>query len=136
MTFVEDDIPTQKETINPTWDYILNSLQSIHPHKKAYFILTNNNSSYVQCTGDEGRLCIELRVTTGDSFKHYVIGKSQNRNTQATTWTKIHSKVGPVTVHDNEVCSITDAITIFESFYQERGLPILYNKRNITKQFT
>jgi hypothetical protein len=135
MIFTEDDAVDKKTTMNPQWDYILSSLQSIDPIKKAYFILENNTSSYIQCTGSNEKLCVELREVTENKFQHFVIGRVQNKNSFPVVWTIIHTKVGPIRVHQNEVLDITDAIMLFELFYQGKNLPNKYNQRNITRSF-
>ena len=135
MIFTEDNLPTQKETINPEWNYIVSSLKNIDPLKKAFFILANDTSSYIQCTGDRERLCIELREINDNQFKHFVLGKPQNKNSLTTVWTEIYSRVGPIHIHENEVFNLADAIIIFELFYQGIDVPNTYCKRNVSKLF-
>jgi len=135
MIFTEDDVVDKKTTTNPQWDYILSSLRYIDPVKKAYFILENNTASYIQCAGSKERLCVELRKVTENQFQHFVIGRIQNKNSFPVVWTIIHSKAGPIHVHENEVLDIADAIKLFELFYQGENLPNTYNQRNITRSF-
>ena len=135
MTFSEDDFQKQIDTVNPTWKYILKSLNNIDPDFKSYYILTDESSSYIQCAGSKKRLVIEHRKRHGETFKHCVLGNKKNENSISVVWKHIECKVGPISIHDNEVLTINDAIKIFKAFYEKQDLPQIYNYRNITKQF-
>ncbi len=135
MTFSEYSQPVQIDNINPTWEYIESSLNKLDPINKAYFILTNEFSSYIQCAGSKEKLTIEFRKFDNSTFKHYVIGKRKSENISAITWDKIECKIGPIFIHDNEVLNIENAIEIFNTFYNQKDIPLSYNQRNITKQF-
>jgi hypothetical protein len=134
MTFSEDNIQKQVDTVNPTWEFIQSSLNNIDPILKSYCILSDD-PSYVQCAGSKERLCIEYRKLYGETYKHFVVGNKKNENSTSIIWTQINCKVGPIRIHDNEVLTIDDAIKIFKAFYEGKGLPEIYNLRNTTKQF-
>ncbi len=68
MTFSEDTQDGQLETINPKWEYIETSLAKLDPVDKAYFILTDELSSYVQCAGGKEKLTVEFRKFSEETF--------------------------------------------------------------------
>jgi hypothetical protein len=70
-----------------------------------------------------------------NKFKHFVIGKGQNKSAINTVWSQIDCRVGPILIHENEVLTIIDSIEIFKAFYNNEVLPSTYKKRNVTKQY-
>ncbi len=103
--------------------------------QKSYFIITNELSSYVQCAGDKTRLVIEYRKHSGETFKHYVLGNKKPNESLTISWARIDWKVGPIHIHTNEVLSLDDAVNIFKVFYETKDVPLVYNRRNISKRF-
>ena len=134
MTFSEDSSQGQIDILNPTWEYIQSSLIKLDPIYKSYFILTDG-LSYVQCAGEKTRIVIEYRKHAGETFKHYVVGNKKLKESLTISWIQIDCKVGPVHIHANEALTINDALNIFKAFYEKEDIPLIYNRRNITKRF-
>lgn len=134
MTFTEDDIINPLTTENAAWNQIQQALLQIHPTTKSFFVLTNpGTGSYIQCAGSAERLTVEMRRYDAYSFKHFIIGKGGNKSPLNVTWATIESKAGAIQVHDAEVLNVTDAETLFYSFYTTGDVPEVYTKRNVTK---
>ncbi len=135
MTFTEDNSINSIETQNPDWERIEYSLKLIDPLRKAFYVLTNDTGSYIQCAGSKERLTIEIReYENKKDFKHFVIGKDEDISPLKTVWTQIECRVGPIRIHDSEVLNINDAIVVFQAFFKKEKLPMIYKKRNVTRQ--
>lgn len=136
MTFTEDDIIHPIETENAPWSLIQQALSQIQPGYKTFFVLTNSSTgSYIQCAGSAERLTVEMRKYGTHDFRHYVIGKGGNKSPLKVVWAMIESKDGSIQVHDTEVLNISDAVTLFHSFYTAGDVPEAFTKRNVTKLY-
>ncbi len=110
-------------------DLILERLKTIDPFLSPYIILETQDKNYIQAAGAKNRLTIELRIYSGDSFKHFVIGKKE----QSKIWCVIDSKVGPIRVLQHEILNFEDAAFLFKTFFRTHDIDTNYNKRNVTK---
>jgi hypothetical protein len=123
------------EKKNPDQNEIKDILNTIDPDHKAYFILTDEFGSYIQCAGSKDKLTVELREIKDNKFKHYVIRKRDNKISFTSIWTQINCRVGPIRIHETEVLNIEDAIDLFNVFLRRKEISSKYKKRNVTKQF-
>ena len=135
MKLTEDNHSASLETKVVDWNSIEDALRSLDSYKKAYIVLTNIDGSYLQCAGGIDRLTIELQEINESGFKHFIIGKGDDKSALKTTWVQIDCRVGPIRVHDNEVLNLKDGMLIFRSFFQGDELPGGYKRRNVTKNF-
>ena len=117
---------------NPNWGKILENLN----HVKGGFVnLENLNGDYIQCAGHESALTIEYRINLRPGFKHFVIGKGENKSPLKVNWRILNTKVGEIMVHEEEVLKLEDAKIVFKEFFENNRIPENLNKRNITKMF-
>lgn len=133
MILQEDDIGQNKEKVNPNWIDIEVSLDSLDDKNKGFVILTDDTDSYIQCAGGQNSLVIEYRKYDSNDFEHYVIGYGELKSPMKSVWTRLNCKVGPITVLKDEVLSIKEAKEVFRRFFEQKGIPEEFNKRNVTK---
>ncbi|WP_405370133.1 hypothetical protein [Nonlabens sp. Asnod2-A12] len=114
---------------NPSWNFIQAAIKSIVTH----LILTNKNGDYVQCIRNAQELIIEYRVNSNSKFKHFVIGRGENKSPLKVTWIVIQTTSGEIMVQQEEILKFSDAELIFKEFYNNNSISGNFNKRNVTK---
>jgi hypothetical protein len=126
-------LETQKMNINITnnWDIIENEMRKIDPKEYCYFILSDDENSYVQTTGSKLQLTVEYRKTVLIEFKHFVLGIGKMRKNEIG----ITCSVGPVIVKGHEVLNIDNAIEVFKEFFANKTIPDQYILREVTDMF-
>lgn len=107
------------------------ALHHLNSIDNAYVILENENEDYIQCAGAAARLELEWRRYVEKGFKHYLIGHPE----VSTVWTKIYCSVGPISILENEVLTVTEALELFTCFYHHQALPDYYHQRDIAEEF-
>ncbi len=122
-----------KELESPKWKLIQDELNKLDGKKNGYLILENNNGDYVQCAGRPEMLTVEYRFNSESNFRHYVIGKGEDRSPLTVSWVILKTNVGEIMVHKEEVLKLQDAEIVFREFYKNQKLPIEFKKRNVTK---
>ena len=102
----------------------------------SFCILENEKEEYVQVAGNSSHVTIEFRTTLNSKMRHYRFGIGEIKSTLKTFWSSIHSGVGTIRLHTDEVLSKKDALTLFENFFNRNEFDNVYKKRNITKELT
>jgi len=118
----------------PSWPQVEDALDTLHPTKNAFVILSVADGDYIQTTGGEDRLTVEYRhysEPSGKEFRHFVLGRPSGGDGT----TEIESNVGPVPVNENEVLTLADAKRAFRHFYETQSIPEDYALRDITDRF-
>ena len=118
---------------NPTLTQVEEQLNKLNRQLNTFVILENSENSYVQCAGNSHRLTVEYREHSQSNFKHFVIGKGENKSPLRTTWVILPTGVGSLQIHQEEILSMEEASLIFKAFLLKLPLPDGLKKRNVTK---
>lgn len=121
---------TETET-NPDLEFVIDYLKQMNRTFNSFCTLSFDNGSFVQCAGDKNKMIIELRKYNKSQFKHYVLGKTN----QKTSDESVEYSGGMIELKSNEVLNENDALSIFKSFVDSMEIPKEYVLRDITNMF-
>ena len=118
------------------WLSVEHMLRTIEPDHRPAFILTGDDS-FIQCAGSWDRLTVEFRYGTGHEFRHFVVGRKLESMTRVNpnTRTFLYCHIGPISVQENEVPDLEDAIVLFHSYFTGASTPEKYALRDDTSRF-
>ena len=123
----------KKELKKLDWNQIETEINNLGSKNCGYLILENDNGDYIQCAGDSEMLTVEYRIHTKSKFKHYVIGKGENKSPLKVNWVFLQTDAGGIMIHKEEVLNLKEANLIFKAFFEKQIIPTELNKRNVTK---
>lgn len=93
----------------------------------AYYLLSLDAESYMQCGGSQSACAIEVRIADANGdYRCYAVGLDSN----VTTPVRIFISEGGVWVQQNEVLTIDDAAKLFDCFLARQALPAGYVLRD------
>ena len=128
--------PEAREMEHVSWSETALALARLEPATCPAVVLSETASgSYIQCAGSRERLTVELREFKGEQFKHFVIGRANDKGWHEVVWDEIQCSVSPVRVHDTEVLQLEDAVVLFKCFFERIEIPTHYRMRNATRFF-
>ena len=117
---------------NASWHHIAGALERIEAGHRSFVVLIVNDQNFVQTLGNRDALVVEWRTTSEDMMSHYVLGRkgSVKSELQCVPGSAGNSEV----VLHREVLDLTDALIIFQSFYEHQKVPDAFHLRDITKR--
>jgi hypothetical protein len=127
------------EIAEPTWATIFSWLQKLRPGTLPYIILTSSTGCFVQVIGSTFELSVEFSQSNeSEKVSLVVLGR---RALPSVEFVRIYTTdpseaemMGGVAVLRHEMLEITDAMVIFEWFFQYQTVPDAYLQRDISKQ--
>lgn len=117
LQYEKDNIVLEEK--EPGIKFVIDCLKNMNGETNSFCILSDNTLSYVQCAGSTDRLTIEYRKYEGMKFKHYVLGLKKLFKSE----TSVYFSGRNMPVKTNEIFNSVDAMEVFESFYNKKGIP-------------
>jgi len=116
-----------------SFEELNNALYYAKPNDSMYVSL-ESEKGYIQAAGSNNHFTVEIRIKLLAGFKHYRLGQKDTIN----VWTEILSEVGSINLLIHEVFSfeiVKKIIGCYIQGFSESDFRMVYNLRNITKQF-
>jgi hypothetical protein len=87
--------------------------------------------TYMQAAGSSDRMTIEIRRRAGERFEQLVVGRPVSHPPDQESTTVIYWDEFSVTVRDNEVFMVDEAVRLFASYLLTEALPPGYTVRPV-----
>jgi hypothetical protein len=117
---------------SPTWQQIERAFAKWDTLRRGFFILSDASGNYVQTAGASYKATVELREVRPDgTFSHYVLGRAEGSRAA----TSIFTSAGTVRLNENEIFSLPEVLEIFRAFFDDRGVPDRFTRRDDTSRF-
>ena len=126
------EVENEGIVVSPKFEDVMQSLAWLSPSGPSYLILEREERDYLQAGGSAQGMTVEYRYYEGDSFRHFVVGRSGE---DSTSEAEIPMSGGCVTVQGNEVLDLETAQGVFAVFFRGEPRSKKLSWRDVTERF-
>jgi hypothetical protein len=115
---------------DPEWSDVESALRTLDADGNSFVILSSGDN-YVQVSGSQHALTLEIRLVSNGSFRHFKLGRSPAHPEEAS----VRYGGGTMTVQKSEILNQDDCDAVFRRFFHGQDVPAVYVMRDITSMF-